>query len=102
MNEPQSIDDVILEAINEGWFLRSHGDYPNGFTGSDVRNIQNKAKAAIEAMVREIIGDNLPTFGPQNEAGDISEDDYFAAGYNDAKCEQRLRASKYNLKLEKE
>lgn len=93
MNKPQSIDQ-ILHAYKD----MSMNGTERGYSGMTFE----EAKAAIEAMVREIIGDDLPTFGPQNEAGDISEDDYMIAGYNDAKYHQRLRASKYNLKLEKE
>lgn len=85
MNEPQSIDSV-LEAFAS--YIRSMG-----FT-SPPRNSLSKdeAKAAIEAMVREIIGEDYPTTPYSPDGHDE----------NSLLAKQRLRASKYNLKLEKE
>jgi len=51
-----------------------------------------EAKAAIEAMVREIIGEDYPTTPYSPDGHDE----------NSLLAKQRLRASKYNLKLEKE
>ena len=49
----EQIEQILLEAINEGWFLRSKSDYPNGFTGNDVRNIQLKAKQQLLAVIEQ-------------------------------------------------
>lgn len=51
----QTIDEIFLDAINEGWFLRSKQDYPSGFTGADVRKIQDKAKAQLKSLMETMI-----------------------------------------------
>lgn len=55
------IDEITLDAINEGWFLRSKENYPNGFSGSDVKMIQRKAKQALLAIVKTEVGKAIQT-----------------------------------------
>lgn len=47
-----------------------------------------EAKQALTSLIREMVAEakpgNLPIFGSQNEAGDVSPSDYEAAGYNQA------------------
>lgn len=84
MNEPQSIEKVLVKLYIEGDL---YGDEPRDECVAE-------AKAAIEAIVREIIGEDLVDYGGQGEE--------YKPFVNNEKDEQRLRASKYNLKLEKE
>ena len=46
------LDNILLDALNEGWFLRSKQDYPNGFSARDVKRIRDKAKIAIQSIIR--------------------------------------------------
>ena len=96
MNEPQSIEKVLVKLYIEGDL---YGDEPRDECVAE-------AKAAIEAMVREIIGEDtryatdtvMQRFAEAITAGHLTQVDY----KNQLRKEQRLRASKYNLKLEKE
>lgn len=51
----EAVRPILLEAINDGWFLRSKTDYPNGFSAADVKEIQDKALAALTNAVKELI-----------------------------------------------
>lgn len=90
MNKPQSIEDILDSCIEEHWGWDGEVEYP-----FDEFNVA-EAKAAIEAMVRDIIGEDVPEPKFNDGLSDIR------FGRNEEKYEQRLRASKYNLKLEKE
>lgn len=59
-NYNERLAEILLDAINEGWFLRSKTDYPNGFTGADVRNIQEKAKRALTPLIKELVAEAKP------------------------------------------
>jgi hypothetical protein len=79
MNEPQSIDTLLTQLLI---------DYKPKLSHIDKSNIEamDKAKAAIEAMVRDILGNY--------DGNDLV--------LRSNLRQQRLRAFKYNLKLEKE
>lgn len=59
-NYNERLYEILLDAINEGWFLRSKTDYPNGFTGADIRNIQEKAKRALTSLIKELVAEAKP------------------------------------------
>ena len=95
MNEPQSIEDIFESCREQDWGWDGDNEY-----STETFNV-DKAKAAIEAMVREIIGPDgevTSYIRPQGYPGVDLTQSY----YNSLRKEQRLRASKYNLKLEKE
>lgn len=110
MNKPQSIDEILdrlqLQAIGRSEHLTNPMMYK-----LDIK----EAKSAIEAMVREIIGrDELslvmsPRYMKIDSTGRFdntwtNEDDAYREAHikTSLQMQQRLRASKYNLKLEKE
>ena len=103
MNRSQSIDEILHSIYNDGW---CNGDLGNRASTTYEELSILSAKAAIEAMVREIIGEDsryatdtvMQRFAEAITAGHLTEVDY----KNQLRKEQRLRASKYNLKLEKE
>lgn len=100
MNEPQSIDKILdrlqLQAIGRSEHLTNPMVYQ-----LDIK----EAKIAIEAMVREIVGEsrNYRKYEPCPRCNGQYQ---YKCSCDDAEdqllAEQRLRASKYNLKLEKE
>jgi vacuolar-type H+-ATPase subunit D/Vma8 len=96
----QTIEEVLENLYNAAWLEGSK--YPENAPIPSKYEVEktHKAKAAIQAMVEDIIGKHIPTFGPQNEAGHISEDDYVAYGHNQAVDEAIERATKYNLTLQ--
>lgn len=55
---------------------------------SGTINFDDEAKKALTSLTKELVTEvkpgNLPIFGSQNEAGDVSPSDYEAAGYNQA------------------
>ena len=53
MSDDSELDRILLESVNEGFFLRSKQDYPNGFSGADVKAIINKVKQAILDLMAE-------------------------------------------------
>lgn len=74
--------DEILDKF--GWACIANGDDGYGLQNEDV----SEAKQAITSLTKELVAEakpeNLPIFGSQNEAGDVSPSDYEAAGYNQA------------------
>jgi len=91
MNEPQSIDQVLDNLTFE--VLK----WNYGASSAETKMEQHKAKAAIEAMVREIIGEDEAFY--ESDGENLRN---IKVLINDRKQGARLRASKYNLKLEKE
>jgi hypothetical protein len=68
MTKQLTVSEILLDAINEGWFLRSKTDYPKGFTGADVRKIQAKAKQSLKALVTEMVNEIIGEDGSIEEA----------------------------------
>lgn len=102
MNKPQSIEDILDMA---GFQIYPH----------EANIKRTEAKAAIEAMIRDIIGQDemslvmSPRYMKTDSTGRVdntwtSEDDAYREAHikTSLQIQQRLRASKYNLKLEKE
>jgi len=110
MNEPQSIEKILMNIADEAAGLASVNYYDH----DEIRDYVTEAKASIEAMVRDIIGqDELSlVMSPGIKIGLTgrvdntwtSEHDTYREAYikTSLQMQQRLRASKYNLKLEKE
>ena len=108
MNKPQSIEDILESCREQDWAWSGEDEY-----STETFNV-DKAKASIEAMVRDIIGqDELSlVMSPGIKIGLTgrvdntwtSEHDTYREAYikTSLQMQQRLRASKYNLKLEKE
>ena len=65
-----------------------------------VKDLIRTEKLKLLAEVRErVVGEDLPTYGPQNENGDISEQDYLTYGANDLRADQRMLLTKLEAEL---
>jgi hypothetical protein len=88
--------DTILTNL----FLQGVSD---GGTGGSMESSVAEAKVALNTYIAreiaEIIGEDKPVYGPQNEAGDISLEDMIAASDNDLRAEQRVRAIEKGYKV---
>lgn len=98
----QILDEVLLEAINEGWFLRSKQDYPKGFTANDIKKIQENAKQQIKEhfIARDLVEGAIPE-GKQLNSGDLADmaSGVFLERANKIGFNQAIRIVRKNLNL---
>lgn len=76
--------------------LKSYGYAPNNDLVAQLIAATEPYRASdrkrlIERLETEAVGDDEPTFGPQNEAGDISPTDYEIMAANQCRGEIRQR-----------
>lgn len=83
----QSTFDTELDEIAYG--LYEEGGIDRELNGYNKERVVS-AKQAIKALIlSEVIGEDIPTVGPQNEANEVSLEDYENAAINCKLAEQR-------------
>lgn len=82
------LDEILdggIENIQDGVTLAIRAGQNIDYHTLDARV---ELKQSITSLIKELVAEakpgNLPIFGSQNEAGDVSPSDYEAAGYNQA------------------
>ena len=80
-NYNERLDDILQNLTWKQHELGTKGLIP-------LSRHEYEAKQDITSLIKELVAEakpgNLPIFGSQNEAGDVSPSDYEAAGYNQA------------------
>ena len=101
----QASEDELREQLADKleWYSRyrergQDDDMDRAF--DDILALIRHEKLKLLAEVRgRVVGEDLPTYGPQNENGDISEQDYLTYGANDLRAEQRIELTKLEAEL---
>lgn len=90
----QTIDEILKNfETSRSKNKRIDMDYGNG-EDNDHTSFPSAKKAIADLIAREVIGEDLPVFGAENEAGDVSLESYENAAINSKLAEQRKALEK--------